>query len=738
MPTVLLISDREQIAYYKSFAAQMVPSSWGIKFALEQEIGDGFLSPGFRERTGVSAVICTTESVCKKVFKSKTKVSLGNYYGSFKRLANEIDFLVIAPLTQKWTVNYWEFMTKRHLAKLFKPADFLTPSPFTFLTPDLDPQFFQKLLLASESADLMAVDTETGKENLSIRICGISTLNYSTGKNETFSWPIRSLDDVAIMRAVLDSRAEKIFQNGQYDMHYFARFNCWPRSGTYKWDTLHLFHAWLAELPKDLAFISAFAVRDFYYWKDEGKSASISEQLQYNAKDCWATLWSMLSLISIAPSWVKTNYAQTFPKIFPSLSCAFAGIKVDEKIRDKLLAQGVEEVNEIKNSIAVQVGTPSFNPASPQQVQRLLKVLKVKDANSSDKKHIEKAIKEHQLNSRILSSFAKFRKTAKLVSTYYGVKLLHGRWMFTLNPAGTETARFSSGSSSFWCGTQVQNAPPAAKQMMQADEGWQIGEADFRQAETRWTGYLADDVRLIKAVEESPDFHSANASAFFGISFAKIWDTTLGKTLDKALRDLAKRINHGVNYNMGVKVFIETMGEEALWKACDLLSLRAKFLKKIISVEFIVDYLLGRFDASYPKIRHDFQEQVKKEVSLTGKMRSVRGWVRVCFGWKDSSKPIPKPDLNALIAHGPQNGSGMLLNDAFEISWWELHDPANFRIIAPVHDSILFQTKGEVGLAKIPKLDSLMTIPVFMPHTGKTMIVPVDINHGKTYWSELK
>ena len=320
-----------------------------------------------------------------------------------------------------------------------------------------------------------------------------------------------------------------------------------------------------------------------------------------------------------------------------------------------------------------------------------------------------------------------------MASTYYGASLFGDRMMWNLNEAGPDTARNSCQASSFWCGTQFQNQPEKAKVMYLADEGWTGGEADFSQAESRCTAYLADDDNLIKAVETSPDFHSANASAFFGIPFDEIWDVKTAKPINKALRDLSKRVNHGANYNMGENVLIETMGIENIWQAYKLLRLAERFPKRKWDAKAIASYLLDRFDTTYPRVRGAFQEELKEEILLTGLLKNVNGWTRKVFG-----DPRQKNILNAVVAHKPQNLSALALNDAFEEAWWKLHDPKDFRLIVSIHDSIVFQFKGPSGEAKVPKLLKIMTRPITIPRTGKTFVIPPAVEIWGDRWKQPK
>ena len=130
---------------------------------------------------------------------------------------------------------------------------------------------------------------------------------------------------------------------------------------------------------------------------------------------------------------------------------------------------------------------------------------------------------------------------------------------------------------------------------------------------------------------------------------------------------------------------------------------------------------------------------VINEVQLTGMLESG-GWMRRCFGNPAKSKPV----LNSYIAHKPQCLNAQTLNKAYlevfkAICLNPLYAP-HFKLIAQIHDSILYQYRiGHEYLGVMIK--EIMEQPVTI--TGyddieHTFVVPVDLNSGVKYWSELK
>ena len=303
-----------------------------------------------------------------------------------------------------------------------------------------------------------------------------------------------------------------------------------------------------------------------------------------------------------------------------------------------------------------------------------------------------------------------------------------------------------------------------------ADEGFHLAEVDLEQAESRDTAYISGDPTLIYNVEESPDFHCSNASSFFGVPFEELYDVTKNVVLNKALRNLGKPVNHGANYNMGAYVLIDSMGEENIVKAKQLLG-----LNRFWSYIQVAEYLLEQFHKTYPMIRDTFYAGVIEEIGLTNMLQSQAvhwdwhstprlddlkdvckanwlqeliknpAWQRYCFS--DPSKS--KPALNKYIAHPPQSLNAQTLNKSYltifnDIAINPKHS-SNFKLNAQIHDSILFQYRiGHEYLCDM--VVERMQVPLTLRgYDGvvRTFVVPAGAKRGlhleqgyAKYWSE--
>lgn len=679
--------------------------------------------------------------------------SLDNYMGSlYKR--QDIEILVLPPLEQFFTKKYGKFLFERYISKFLRPENWLPIPEFSWEL--FAPSKASEYLELAKTATLISIDIETIKDPLSITCCGFSFISISaTGISaRTVTIPFTDVFNIEVARQLCATSAPKVGQNFKYDIAHLLRYNI--PVVNYCFDTMNAFHCWYCELPKDLGFVTSFMLRDWQYHKDEADNAKdLLEYYQYNAKDCFSTGFAFLQWLSEAPSYSLRNYTIEFPTVFPCILAEQTGIKVD-MLKMAELNEVVEKNTLLeKAKLQVMVADERFNPGSWQQKVKLFAILGSGDIKSSDDKHMDKVASRHPLNKRIVKDIQSYMENAKLRSSYTrdvhpktgARKTWHGRHYYSLNPHSTDTARLASKSSAYWCGDSIQTIPREdkvvdVKSMYIADNGFFFGEADGEQAETRGTGYITGDTGLIKAVEDhTKDFHGLNASSFFGVPYNEImnsyYDPSLKlwihKKLDKVLRDLSKRTNHGANYNMGAFVLLETMGIENVIRAKRLLKLNTKY-----TFIQVCQWLLNKFDETYPIVRGEYHKHLILQVATSKMLVSALGWTRYCFG-----NPVAnKMDLNALAAHAPQNLNAGILNKAwvnvFNTIWMENQD--DFKLVAQIHDSILFMYRiGRIDLAFAVKKAMEITVPVTdIFGIRRDLLVPVALKGESERWSDMK
>lgn len=692
------------------------------------------------QKKGITKILSTSVPLLKKLldWDKRRAPSLSDYAGShFWHKKLEIVFL--PPLKSLATVTYGKFLTTRFVDKLIKQDVWYKETEFTeYHLLDASNEETYRRVFSADHCFLIAVDIETFKENATIRCLSYTGFFYNvkgTITSMSVVLPMDSEYNLSIMRKWNNLPAPKVLQNGKYDVSYLSRYNA-PLHN-YLYDTAHLFHSWYSELPKDLGFLNSFFIREATYWKDLAETEDLYEYYRYNALDTWGTGNCFLAMLLEAPQWALNNYVLEFPLVFPCHLSEMTGITRDmERMKDA--RQGVVEKqkilqDELNTILGIEKGH-TFNVNSHLQMRSLLNILGCKDIKKADKFALKKVKFRHPFNARIINLVINIRKYRKLVSTYItagkefsnqdgtGSKIL-----YSLNPHGTDSSRLASKEHHFWCGLQIQNINrgPAVKQTFISDPGFLWGEADYAQNESRGTAYISGDKTLIHTVENAPDFHKRNASLFFGM---------VEESVTYAIRVIAKNVNHGANYNMGWSVLIDTMGEENVAIARKLLGLPRHWPLRRVS-----EHLLETFHSTYPDIQGVMYPGIIDEVLTTG-MLEIGGWIRRCFGNPAKSKPV----LNSYIAHKPQGLAAQNLNKAYlrvfkEICLNPKYEP-HFKLIAQIHDSILFQYReGHEYLCDTVK--EIMEEPVTLTgydNIEHTFIVPVDINNGVKYWSELK
>jgi DNA polymerase family A len=759
MPTLLFLGDAEDHPYLHRLNGLTAGSQVAWKHELlcpltVRDIEDKMARvPG-----GVQGILCSNQQFLSKLLNqqpdfippnNRRGITLDDYQGSMLFTPRDkVPVVFINPLKNLITVPWATPAAKRFVSKLTKPDSFFPATKFTWTlaTPENLPEIFARF---ERRARLIAVDIETavGNPDRTINCVGYAAFYPDTGTSECLVIPFTDMFYHAWVQKFNQLHVPKVMQNGLYDNLYFLRWNC----PVYAWlhDTQHLFHSMYSEYPKRLDFITAYALHNVRYWKDDGKSGDLQDYYRYNARDCWATLNSYLALLAECESYAVKNYLLEFPLVFPCLHCEVEGLKWDSE-RAKAVSSKMEaDAASRERAFVKMIAAPNFNLNSPKQVLDLFKVLGVGNLGSTDAASMLKAQASHPLNNRILSELVAIKKEKKLLSTYFVEgKFWNERLFYKLNPAGTDTWRLASSESSFWCGLQIQNIPRgnAVKQCIVSDTGWLLCEIDKAQSEARCVGYLSGETALIELVEGPHDYHSWNAAAFFGVPYEKIYDEATGKQLDKELRDLAKRTNHGANYNMGAWMMLNTMGPKKVAHAKVILK-----LPNFYTLEMVCQFMLDAYEKKYPRIKKDWYDSIIKEISLTGRLTSALGQTRIFFGKPSRAN---KPLLNAAVAHPPQNLSVGIINEEFYNVWRaSVYNGyykngsyrtcalrGNIRLKAQIHDSIFFQYRDNRDdlpgiVAGIMDTRVAVTAP---DGVTRTMYIPSDISAGKTRWSELK
>lgn len=682
------------------------------------------------------------------------KPSLDMWRGS--RLNYEMPAFIVNSLAHVHTVPHGRWLLEQDLSKL--QHIYRAPQKFSFVRLETREQM-DSMWRAIQAAIFIAYDIETktlpGPEDNELEggptliTCASWTAAFEDGTLLTFTIPFIDYDGdhwkddkdyiaaIKFMRKVNKLSIPKVMHNGMYDCTHSIVYNCEPEA--YTLDTMALAHAHYSELPKDLSFVASYTLYDYVQWKHDAEQASKHKDQEkywaYNAKDTWHTARVAIEQLRKSPKWVFTNYARTFPLTFPSLYGNFEGAKIDQNKRTALRETAEIKLTKARNRLRTLLADPGFNPGSWQQVEFYVyqvfgaKKPKIgKSKSGTDEKNLKAVGEQHPLLSRLADEILDYRESQKAIGTYFDFVQMKGRLLWALNPFGTDTTRMACSASSFWVGTQVQNIPGYAKEMIVADEGFEIFEADNKQSEGRTTAYCSQEEALIAALEDvQKDFYKTLGTLFFDIPYEEVSDFFRNKVL--------KRIVHGTNYMMGAKTFIENIGVRILIETAAklgilLVDIPVAGKANQMTIKKFAQLLLDSYHKPFPRVREWYKE-IYTEIDSTGMLVSPLGQVRVFFG--DISRNHNM--LRSGVAHQPQQLSVEILNKGFKRAYKEICIPSNgdFRLKAQIHDSIFGQWRIERRDEFAAKLAACMYNPVKIH--GRTLVIPIDIKYGQN-WAE--
>ena len=688
------------------------------------------------------------------------KPTLDDYRGSVLRTS--IPIVVGNSLAHTHTVDHGAWLLSKDLSK-FKTC-FNTSIEFKFDVLENKQMMASAFMILSEAV-FIAYDIETktinvDEDNLiagdTLITCCSWTAVFVSGKLMTFVLPLLDFgvshwrtdkeyeDAIIFMRRVNSLNIPKSMHNGMYDAQHSLVYHAEPKNWIL--DTMGFAHSEFSSLPKSLDFVASLHVPDYIQWKNESEAASKGQDIyrywQYNALDTFYTARLTIHYLYNLPAYARINYAKNFKLVYPCLYCAFEGILIDKEERSKVMVSYEETMNKELTSLRTILADKNFNPSSPKQVQEYVyDVLgatdphigkkvgvsgkKVRNTRSTNEKNMKACGAQHPLLFRVTDKIISYRESRKAVSTYFGFLQKNDRLLYSLDPFGTDTSRMAARSSSFWCGTQIQNIPSYAKSMLIAEDGFMLYERDKSQSEARCTAYLSQDLKLIAALEnKEKDFYKTLGFLFFNIPYEKVTTEFRNKVL--------KKIVHGTNYVMGAATFIENIGIGVLLEAAVSLGVdvtMSKFIKPgQLTLKDFAQSLLDAYHKPFFRVREWYGE-VKSEISSTNMLKSPLGHTRYFFGDISKDHNIQR----SAIAHGPQNLSVSILNEGF---WnaWELTKKSHgdFRLKAQIHDSVLVQIRiGRDDL--VEKFAETMDYTAIVH--GRKLVIPSDAKHG-IRWKE--
>ncbi len=297
----------------------------------------------------------------------------------------------------------------------------------------------------------------------------------------------------------------------------------------------------------------------------DGEFKGFFPTVAHAAKMCGKRAWALLELSEqLERELANSDLLKLYTGLEIPLAMVLAkmeirGIRIDRQRLDDLSIEIDKKLASLEKSAHSMAGH-SFNINSPKEVAnvlfeelRLAKGKRTKSGYSTDISVLENLASEHPLPGIILE----YRQLYKTKSTFVDQLLRSAdpvthRVHACFNQAATATGRLSSSSPN------LQNIPirgELGSQLRMAfvasEPDWVLVSADYSQIELRVLAHLSEDPALVEAFERNEDIHSSTAAAIFRIS---------PQNVTPQLRSIAKSVNFGLIYGMGVRGLAQSTG----------------------------------------------------------------------------------------------------------------------------------------------------------------------------------
>ncbi len=554
-----------------------------------------------------------------------------------------------------------------------------------------------------------------------------------TGRGMQDYFPVAQETTIMCLIAEIleDPNISKVGQNLSFDASFLLkRFGIRSRN---LHDTMVAQNILMSEYDKGLHFVTRIWT-DHPYYKDDGKEffqgkGKTEKGWRYNATDsiiCTEALPRQLEQIEADGN---TEVYEETCRMIPCLAeMQDHGLRVDLDRMVSMYDRELDEALRLQRELN-QLAGRELNPNSPAQIREYFYgELKLKPYRKKGKVTVDEEALQHiqkpvmikgeptiRAGAEEANIILEIRHRRKLAGTYLDIGKVDadGRYRCSYNPVGTKFSRLSSSATIFGTGSNLQNWPHRMMSCLMPDEGHVFYSFDLSQAENRIVAYVSDCKKMIDAFENGDDVHAITARmimrVFTGSDRGDVRAKAPVGNQRKKWRDLGKRANHGLNYDLSARSFANKN---------DLTETEAR---KIVS---------GYHDL-YPEVRNVFQKGVRVSLRKKSGVSNLMGRFRRHFGKDDDQAH------KMFYAFIPQSTVGDFMNKyAMNFAFWELQERGEpIHILTQVHDSIGFQIPIAAGWKKhaelLLRVKKSMETPM-RTLAGREFVIPVDLEFGQT------
>lgn len=578
--------------------------------------------------------------------------------------------------------------------------------------------------------------------------CVLPTFSHFHHNGNYFETQEESEEAWRILQRICGNKAPKAFANGMYDLQHLLVAGVIVNN--YLVDSVYLQHSYLVETSKSLVYTSSCYLDDHYYWKDQisGDIAMPEDAVisvpstergqemywRYCALDCHNTMMVIVEQMKRyrGAKYAVNNYAKIFfPLIVgPALMMNLGGFEVDGRAESVMRREAQDNAKRLLQEFRDLIDDQKFNPNSPKQITTLIYDHLKGDPVQLQYKQVKEKTKANTLAliaeqnyvlEAVINKLLEYRFWAKRETSFNEKHLFLGRLFYNNSPVGTDTSRFSSSQSVFWCGHNIQNVTKGIRHKMIPDSGYMLFDADYSNSDTWFVAHDAEDEDLIRILNAGEDNHCHNASLFFQKPYEEILADH--KAGESTLRQLSKKLGHAMNYMMGTDTMFLDMGSKNV----------VTTLKAVGRYRPSMDYKAMASGLGIMKTRYFENKKRLKEWQKEAVAAAIRGNCLVEF-WGGFTRQFML-DVNQrnekqrqIVATVGQAGTGMNTNRMLLRLYYGTDlTKQGVWISTQTHDNVVCQ----VPLAKPQLVDELIKV---MNHPctvkGRTFTVPIEVEVG--------
>ncbi|MEK7138042.1 MAG: DNA polymerase, partial [Patescibacteria group bacterium] len=335
-----------------------------------------------------------------------------------------------------------------------------------------------------------------------------------------------------------------------------------------------------------------------------------------------------------------------------------------------------KEIDSLEGKIYGTAGE-EFNINSPKQLGQILfeklgiNSKRAKKTSGGAVSTREESLAEFRDEHAIINLILEYRENFKIQTTY--VKALQGlieedgRVHTEFVQTGAATGRLSSRNPN------LQNIPQESKwskdlrSVFEAPKGFSLLSFDYSQIELRAFAAVAQDKTMIEAFKKGVDIHTLTASKVLGLGLDEV---------SKEDRRLAKALNFGLLYGMGVSAFGKSSG-----------------LSREKAKEFVEAYF-----REFSEIR-DWQERTKQEARKFGYTKTLTGRRRYLPSINSFAQQFAAEAERAAINHPLQGLAADIMKMAI-VQVKKILKEKKFgekaRMMLTIHDELLFEVADDI------------------------------------------